>query len=71
MLTNAAAPATDALPALGLLLHQIRVAPAEVSALLDAPPTDALLVDGRLATCRTCEGCAGSSGRPGLPVRCC
>ncbi|HEX3827651.1 MAG TPA: response regulator transcription factor [Sporichthyaceae bacterium] len=47
LLTNAAAPATDALPALGLLLHQVRVAAAEVSALLDAPPTDALLVDGR------------------------
>jgi DNA-binding response OmpR family regulator len=47
LLTNAAAPATDALAALGLLLHQVRVAPAEVSALLDAPPTDALLVDGR------------------------
>jgi DNA-binding response OmpR family regulator len=47
LLSNAAQPATEVLPALGLLLHQVRLAPAEVSALLDVPPTDALLVDGR------------------------
>jgi len=47
LLTNAVPPVTDALPALGLLLHQVRSAPAEVSALLDAPPADVLLVDGR------------------------
>jgi DNA-binding response OmpR family regulator len=47
ILSNAAQPATEVLPALGLLLHQVRLAPAEVSALLDVPPTDALLVDGR------------------------
>ncbi|MGQ0846938.1 MAG: winged helix-turn-helix transcriptional regulator [Sporichthyaceae bacterium] len=47
LLTNAAQPSTEVLPALGLLLHQVRLAPAEVSALLDTPPTDAVLVDGR------------------------
>jgi DNA-binding response OmpR family regulator len=35
------------LPALGLLLHQVKVAPSEASALIDAPPVDAVLVDGR------------------------
>src|SRR5215218_4213045 len=47
LLTNALQPSTEVLPALGLLSHTMRVAPAEVSALLEAPPSDALLVDGR------------------------
>jgi len=47
LLTNALQPSSEVLPALGLLLHRVRVAPAEVSALLDAPPADAVLVDGR------------------------
>ncbi len=47
LLTNALQPSAEVLPALGLLLHQVRVAPAEASALLDAPPCDAVLVDGR------------------------
>ena len=47
LLTNALQPSAEVLPALGLLLHRVRVAPAEVSALLDAPPADAVLVDGR------------------------
>ena len=34
LLTNAMAPSGEVLPALGLLLHQVRVAPAEGSALL-------------------------------------
>ena len=37
----------DVLPALGLLLHPVRVAPAEASALVDAPPADVILVDAR------------------------
>ncbi len=37
----------EVLPALGLLMHQVHVAPAEGSALLDAPEVDWLLVDGR------------------------
>ncbi len=47
LLTNALQPSAEVLPALGLLLHRVKVAPAEVSALLDAPPADAVLVDGR------------------------
>ncbi len=39
--------AADVLPALGLLPHQVKVLPAETAALLDAPPADAVLVDGR------------------------
>jgi DNA-binding response OmpR family regulator len=35
------------LPALGLLLHTVRVAPAEGPALLTAPDADAVLIDGR------------------------
>ncbi|WP_406318997.1 response regulator transcription factor [Streptosporangium sp. NBC_01639] len=47
LLTNALEPSTEVLPALGLLLHSVRVAPAEASALIDAPPADAILVDAR------------------------
>ncbi len=47
LLTNTLQPSTEVLPALGLLSHSLRVAPAEASALLEAPPADALLVDGR------------------------
>jgi len=47
VLTSALEPSAEVLPALGLLLHSIRVAPAEASALVDAPPADAVLVDAR------------------------
>jgi DNA-binding response OmpR family regulator len=47
LLTSALEPAPDILPALGLLLHTVRVAPAEVPAPTDAPPADAILVDAR------------------------
>jgi DNA-binding response OmpR family regulator len=47
LLTNALQPSAEVLPALGLLLHRVRVAPAEVAALVDAPQADAVLVDGR------------------------
>ena len=47
LLTNALQPSAEVLPALGLLLHQVRVAPAEASALVDAPAADVILVDGR------------------------
>ncbi|MEW2358881.1 response regulator transcription factor [Spirillospora sp. NPDC029432] len=47
LLTNALEPSDEILPALGLLLHSVRVAPAEASALIDAPPADVVLVDGR------------------------
>jgi DNA-binding response OmpR family regulator len=47
LLTNALQPSAEVLPALGLLMHQVRVAPAEATALLDTPPCDAIIVDGR------------------------
>src|SRR5690242_10604 len=47
LLTNVLEPSDEVLPALGLLLHSVRVAPAEGSALLDAPPSDLVLVDAR------------------------
>ena len=47
LLTNAVQPSAEVLPALGLLALRIRVAPAEAAALVDAPPADAVLVDGR------------------------
>ena len=47
LLTSALQPSAEVLPGLGLLNHQVRILPAEGSALLDAPPVDAILVDGR------------------------
>ncbi len=40
-------PSAEVLPALGLLGHTVRVAPAEATALLDAPRCDVVLVDAR------------------------
>ena len=55
LLTDALEPSDQVLPALGLLQHQVRVAPAQGAALIDAPAADAVLVDGRgnLAHVRT------------------
>ena len=47
LLTNALEPSAEVLPALGLLLHVVRVAPAEAAALINAAPADAVLVDAR------------------------
>jgi DNA-binding response OmpR family regulator len=47
LLTSALQPSTEVLPALALLGHQVRILPAEGSALLEAPESDLLLVDGR------------------------
>ena len=47
LMTNALAPSAEVLPALALLTHQVRIMPAEPSALVTAPPCDALLVDAR------------------------
>ena len=47
LLTSAIAPSDQVLPALGLLSHTVKVAPAEGAALLDVPPVDAFLVDAR------------------------
>ena len=47
LLTNALQPSVEVLPGLCLLGHQVRILPAEGSALLEAPESDLLLVDGR------------------------
>ena len=47
LLTKSTQSSVEVLPALALLPHQIRVLPAEASALIDAPRADAVLVDGR------------------------
>jgi DNA-binding response OmpR family regulator len=47
LLTDGGPTAESVLPALELLPHDVRILPAEVAALLDAGPADALLVDGR------------------------
>ena len=47
LITAALEPSAEVLPALGLLLHAIRVLPADASALVEAPPADAVRVDAR------------------------
>jgi DNA-binding response OmpR family regulator len=47
LITGALEPSAEVLPALGLLLHPVRVLPADASALVEAPPADAVLVDAR------------------------
>ena len=48
LLTNALQPSAEVLPGLALLPHHhVRILPAEGSALLEAPDSDVVLVDGR------------------------
>jgi DNA-binding response OmpR family regulator len=48
LLTSALQPSAEVLPGLALLPHHhVRILPAEGSALVDAPPADVVLVDGR------------------------
>jgi DNA-binding response OmpR family regulator len=47
LLTNAAEPPPEIMPALGLLLHTVRTGPADMIALDDAAGADAILVDAR------------------------
>lgn len=47
LLTNSLLPSTEIVPALGLLPHQVRTAPAEEAGLLDVGPHDLVLVDAR------------------------
>jgi len=47
LLTKALQPSAEVLPGLALLTHQVKILPAEGSALLEAPDHDLLLVDGR------------------------
>jgi DNA-binding response OmpR family regulator len=55
LLTRAMTLSTEVLPALSLLPHRVRVLPPEVSALVSAPSSDVVLVDGRrdLASARS------------------
>jgi DNA-binding response OmpR family regulator len=47
LLTNAAEPPPEIMPALGLLLHPVRTGPADMIAFEDASAADAILVDAR------------------------
>ena len=47
LLTRSTQSSVEVLPALALLSHQVKVMPAEASAMIDAPRADAVLVDGR------------------------
>jgi DNA-binding response OmpR family regulator len=47
LMTAAAQPTAEMLPALGLLPHDVTVVAPDVTVLLDAPASDAILVDAR------------------------
>jgi DNA-binding response OmpR family regulator len=47
LLTNTLQRSDEVLPALELLLHDVRILPAEASALVDSPACDVILVDAR------------------------
>jgi DNA-binding response OmpR family regulator len=57
LLTSATDPPGEILPAIGLLLHTVRAAPAEAAALADSPAADAVLVDARRDLARARELC--------------
>src|SRR5690606_34452309 len=46
-LTNDTGASAEILPAVELLPHQVKIAPAEATALLEAPPADVILLDAR------------------------
>ena len=47
ILTNASGGSADLLPALALLQPEVKILPAEVSVLVDAPITDCIFIDAR------------------------
>ena len=47
LLTNSTGASADVLPAPGLLQHNVKITPQEVSLLIDLPPVDCLLLDAR------------------------
>lgn len=47
LMSASATPSAQILPALGLLIHNVRVVPPEISVLLDTDPGDVILVDAR------------------------
>src|SRR5918997_958648 len=64
LMTAARQATTEVLPALGLLGHQVRVVPPELSSLLDGDSGDVVLVDARheLIQARTLCGLLSSTG---------
>lgn len=58
LLTNALEPSAEVLPALGLLLHSVRVAPAEASALIDTPRRTPSWWTRAVSSCRP-RACVG------------
>jgi len=72
LLSDSPQAATDTLPALGLLLHTVRCAPAELPPVLDGPPADTVVVDGRRELVRARTLCrllrAAAIGAPVLLV---
>jgi DNA-binding response OmpR family regulator len=69
LLTGAVQPTAEVLPALGLLPHQVTVLPQDVSAIIDRPLGDALLVDARrdLIAARSFVRLLGTLGLP-VPI---
>jgi DNA-binding response OmpR family regulator len=57
LLTSATDPPAEIVPALALLLHTVRAAPAGMAALDDFPAADAVLVDARRDLARARELC--------------
>ncbi len=65
LLTNDRHGSAEVLPALTFLSHQVRIAAAEMTALLDAPPADVVLLDARrgLAAARSLCRLIGATGK--------
>jgi DNA-binding response OmpR family regulator len=58
MVTGSPGPAAEVLPSLALLGHVVRVLPLEAAPMLDAPPSDVVIVDARrelVAARQTCR----------------
>ncbi|UPK74633.1 response regulator transcription factor [Nocardioidaceae bacterium SCSIO 66511] len=47
LLTNSHESSVEVLPALALLPHTVKILPPDPSVLVDAPPVDAVIIDGR------------------------
>ncbi|HEY0904782.1 MAG TPA: response regulator transcription factor [Marmoricola sp.] len=57
LLTSTTQSSAEVLPGLALLPHQVRILPAEGSALLEAPASDLVLIDGRRDLARARDLC--------------
>ena len=47
LLTHSLQPSADVMPGLALLNHTVKILPAQASALIQAPPSDLILIDAR------------------------